>query len=447
MSPQKDIKGEHIKARWLINSIKEVSRLSEIIKELLLNVFFVILPLFIYQMFWIDKKRNSPKWDRVVVFLFPLSSIVMCMSLPITFSSEFHFDLRQIPFILGCLYGGYRLGVGLLIGIFSYPFLLYGQGVYVNFLVICLICLFVPLLAPKFSSYSFRKKTMITVGLSILSASSTMIFAFLFIPIPNTFSAQFIGVQAFGMWLVIYLVETLRSNIRLKDEIIKAEKLNVISQLAASISHEVRNPLTSTKGLIQLMNQYDFPEEKKKEFFKIAMDELDRAQLIITDFLSMAKTKQDKTDVLNVAEELRYVIDVLCPYAKMNSVEIHTDFKDVNCWITGEKQKLHQCFINLIKNSIESISDKGAVHVKLSNIQDQVLIDIRDSGCGMTLDEVQRLGTPYYSTKDNGTGLGMMIVFNIIKSINGKLDIESKKGKGTRFFIKLPLVLTNSLDP
>jgi two-component system, sporulation sensor kinase B len=423
-----------------------VSRLSEIIKELLLNVFFVIFPLFVYQMFWIDKKRNYPKWDRVVIFLFPLSSILLCMSFPITFSSSFHFDLRQIPFILGCLYGGYPLGFGLLIGISSYPFLLYGQGVYINFLVICLICLVVPLLKSKFSSSSLRKKTMTTVGISILSASSTMIFAYLFIDIPHLFSAQFIGVQAFGMWLITYLVETLRTNIRLKDEIIKAEKINVISQLAASISHEVRNPLTSTKGLIQLMNQYDFPEEKKKEFLKIAMDELDQAQKIITDFLSMAKTKQDKTDILNVAEELRYVIDVLCPYAKMNAVEIHTDFIGKNYWIDGEKQKLHQCFINLIKNCIESITDKGTVHVKLSNLQDQVLIDIRDTGCGMTLDEVQRLGTPYYSTKDNGTGLGMMIVFNIIKSINGQLDIESKKGKGTRFFIKLPLALTKPLD-
>lgn len=141
-----------------------------------------------------------------------------------------------------------------------------------------------------------------------------------------------------------------------------------------------------------------------------------------------------------LAEEIKYIVDVLAPYAKMQSVQINTNIADHDCYVVGERQKLRQCLINVVKNCIESISNKGTIHIDMMNDMDQVLIEIRDTGCGMTSEQIQQMGTPYCSTKEKGTGLGMVVVLNIIKSMNGKLNIRSEKEKGTLFSITFPLV-------
>lgn len=410
------------------------------IKDLLLNMFFIIGPLFLYHMFWIDKNKINTKWDGIVTTLFILSSIILCMSFPISFSSGFNFDLRQIPFILGVLYFGFRAGIWLYLGLIAYRFLLEGGGIYVNFLSVTLILLSVPFFRTTYLNLSLMKKMTVTVILSLLFGSLTTITTDLFSYVPNHFSFEYLALQMFGMWLTTYLVETVvRKNIEIRDEVIKVEKMKLISQLAASISHEVRNPLTTSRGLLQLMNETEFSIEKKKELFGLAISELDRAQLIITDFLSLAKTQHENKETLNIIEEMKHVFEVMVPYANMRSVQIHTKFKDNEYYISGEKQRLRQCFLNIIKNCIEAIHDQGTVQIHILHLKNNVVIEIIDSGCGMTKEQVQRLGTPYYSTKENGTGMGMMVVYNIINSMQGQLNITSETGKGTCFKITFPL--------
>lgn len=392
-------------------------------------------------MFWIDKNKINTKWDGIVTTLFILSSIVLCMTFPISFSSGFNFDLRQIPFILGVLYFGFRAGIWLYLGLIAYRFLLDGGGIYVSFLTVTLILLSVSFLRTMYLNLSVQKKMTVTVILSLLFGSLTTITTDLFSYVPNHFSIEYLALQMFGMWLTTYLVETVvRKNIEIRDEVIKVEKMKLISQLAASISHEVRNPLTTSRGLLQLMNETEFSIEKKKELFGLAISELDRAQLIITDFLSLAKSQHENKETLNIIEEMKHVFDVMVPYANMRSVEIHTKFNHNEYYISGEKQRLRQCFLNIIKNCIEAIHDQGTVQIHILHLKNNVVVEITDSGCGMTKEQVQRLGTPYYSMKENGTGMGMMVVYNIINSMQGHINISSEIDKGTSFTITFPLI-------
>lgn len=111
-----------------------------------------------------------------------------------------------------------------------------------------------------------------------------------------------------------------------------------------------------------------------------------------------------------------------------------------NVYTTGDAEKLRQCLLNIIKNSIESIENEGKITISLDERHGMAIILIKDTGVGMNKEQVKRLGTPYFSMKDKGTGLGLMVVFSLIKAMNGKIKVESEIGKGTCFTITIPTV-------
>ncbi|WP_236034868.1 sensor histidine kinase [Alkalihalobacterium elongatum] len=226
------------------------------------------------------------------------------------------------------------------------------------------------------------------------------------------------------------------------DELKKLEKLKIVSEIAASISQGVRNPLTVTRGFIQLLRGTDIPDDKKDMYIKLSLEELDRAEEIITDYLTFAKPSLENVKLLDLTDELTYVIKVVSPYATMYNVTILSEFSP-NLFIAGEKQKFHQCLINLIKNGIEAMPDGGELSIKLEQEEDNAVIHIQDSGVGMTEEQVKRLGTPYYTTKNKGTGLGTMVVFSIIKVMQGEISVKSKAGVGTCFTLAFPIVKQN----
>ncbi|MGK9184795.1 DUF4084 domain-containing protein [Priestia filamentosa] len=220
----------------------------------------------------------------------------------------------------------------------------------------------------------------------------------------------------------------------------KSEKLEIVSHLAASISHEVRNPLTVAKGFMQLFYE-DLTENSKKQFWDIAIQELDRATEIINDYLMFAKPAIENKEMVNIWHELQHAVTIVTPLANMNTVQIHLPLrknKDV-FFILGDRQKLQQYLINVLKNGIEAMPNGGNLRVLLHYHHPNLQIDIHDSGKGMTQEQINRLGEPYFTTKEKGTGLGMMVSFSIIKGMNGSINVTSKPQKGTCFSIRLPL--------
>ncbi|UQX56761.1 HAMP domain-containing histidine kinase [Cytobacillus pseudoceanisediminis] len=166
--------------------------------------------------------------------------------------------------------------------------------------------------------------------------------------------------------------------------------------------------------------------------------ELESAEQVIQNYLTFSKPSLDKIEEINVKKELMQVMNILKPTANQNSVEINAHFALLGS-IKGDRQKFHQCFLNVIKNSIEAMPRGGQLYIETHYSSSQITIEIKDTGVGMTSDQLQRLGEPYYSTKGSkGTGLGMMVVFSIVRAMDGNVRVKSEVGKGTVFRFTFP---------
>jgi two-component system sporulation sensor kinase B len=217
-----------------------------------------------------------------------------------------------------------------------------------------------------------------------------------------------------------------------------ADKLNAISQLAASVAHEIRNPMTTVRGFLQMLKDDQNLTSDQSTFISVSLEELDRTNHIINDFLSLARPDISVSGKVLLPATLFEVADFMRPYALMAKVEIKTKISD-GIFINGNRNELKQLFINLIKNSIEAMPDGGILEVSAFEKGSTAYIQIKDEGIGLSQKQLSMLGQPYYSTKTKGTGLGLMISFDIIKRMKGEYIIDSLENDGTTFTIIFPL--------
>ncbi|GAE26372.1 sporulation kinase B homolog 1 [Halalkalibacter wakoensis JCM 9140] len=372
-------------------------------------------------------------------------SIVLCMSFPWNISPNFIFDFRQVPFIIGILYGGRKVGLTLLFVLLGYRYFLgLGEGFYTSIIIYPLIFLAIAFFSAQFrSTTNFSRKMTIAIGANVLSIL-LLITVVSFFKVNLSVSGWvtlilFYITQVIVMFLFIYFIERAKEENYILSELNELEKLKMVSDMAASISHEVRNPLTVTKGFLQLLQDPSIPFDKKDFYLRLSLNELERAEIIISDYLTFAKPSLENVVDLNVAKELEYVVKVVTPYATMRNVTINVNTSE-NVKVAGERQKFHQCLINLAKNGIEAMPEQGQLTLTLSETETEAVITIEDTGIGMSEDHLKRLATPYYSTKTSGTGLGTMVVYSIIKAMNGQIQVESKENVGTRFILSIPKV-------
>ncbi|MCM3603366.1 PAS domain S-box protein [Robertmurraya korlensis] len=220
-------------------------------------------------------------------------------------------------------------------------------------------------------------------------------------------------------------------------QLIKSEKLSAVGQLSASIAHEIRNPLTALKGFIQIMRSS--APSKEIGYFEIMADEIARIEQITGELLMVAKPQVQQFHYENLTEIFQDVTTLLGSQALMNNVDIKVMSEDIPL-VYCVAHQIKQVFINLIKNAIESMPTGGVIHVRLgSSHTGAVFIQVHDQGCGIPEGLLENIGIPFYTTKQKGTGLGMMTSFKIIESHTGTMEISSKEGEGTIVRISLPV--------
>ncbi|WEG13599.1 ATP-binding protein [Pullulanibacillus sp. KACC 23026] len=214
-----------------------------------------------------------------------------------------------------------------------------------------------------------------------------------------------------------------------------ADYLKRLTQLAAGIAHEVKNPLTAIKGFIQLM----IKKGSTDDFLKIIQAEVERMEIMLSEIFVLGKPANLKTKAVNYNAMIKQVIALLQNQAAMKSITLNLiNEQPILNEVMGDETRLKQVFINLIKNAIEATVDGGIIAISTELHSEQIVTRITDQGPGIPEKVLEKLGTPFYSTKEGGTGLGLMMSFDIIKEHSGLIEFESSP-HGTCVKVTLPV--------
>ena len=215
------------------------------------------------------------------------------------------------------------------------------------------------------------------------------------------------------------------------------DRLSIIGQLAAGVAHEIRNPLTSLKGFSKLLKSTT-NKEKQEDYLAIIMNELDRIDMIVNEFMSLAKPQAIQFECSNLISILDSTANVLHPQALLHNVQIKINYPNEDIELLCNPNQLKQVFVNFIKNAIEAMPEGGTVHVDVQKLANKkVIISFIDEGIGIDSQLLKYLGTPFYTTKDKGIGLGLTVSNKIIQEHNGTMKIESQVGIGTTIIVEL----------
>ncbi|RNB87221.1 hypothetical protein EDM56_16220 [Brevibacillus fluminis] len=411
-------------------------------KDFLLNTFIIFSPLVFYPFIYQTKER--PRLYRFLVGCMFSVAIVVTMSFPLIVKGV-TYDFRSIPLTVGCLYGGPITSAILYFIVTCYRCVLGQPSNLLYALALLPSLVIVQLLWKKYQTSKPYQKIVIAVFLCTtmklmsfsIYLSVTNRLDLLLNSVPETIVSY--AIQGLLVGIFVFCMEFLMRYYHMQEEMVRSEKAKIVSEMAAAVAHEIRNPLTTVRGFIQLLGAEGISAEKRGFYQKISLEELDRAQMIITDYLSLAKPDPEIVEFIQIQDEIRYLSNVLLTYANYNNSQIETNIAlDEDMQIVGDRHKFRQALINIGKNAIEALQDGGSLTISAKKREGMVVIEIRDTGVGMTEEQIQRLGTPYYSTKEKGTGLGTMVSFTIIKKMNGTITIKSKPGKGTLFCIQFP---------
>lgn len=418
----------------------------ELIRDLMIQVAIIILPLFLYEAIRLNRYQNMlPKPNRYITVFLSTITLVLSMTYPICVGDVCEYNFHQIPIISAFLYGGIT-GIISIVVFIVYDWFLHGLS-WLHVLEVFLIAIIPLLLSKKWIMFPKNKKIILAFVLSSLYTLISLVFRVTEVLIGEGFTpmmshvyseyifASFIMIMT--MSFQVYLTEYLYENALLRAEMQKSEKLNIISELAASVAHEVRNPLTVVRGFIQLLESTE--DVKNREYMRLVLAELDRAEQIISDYLNLARPQIEKKELVHLSAQLIEMTTLMSSFAAMRGVYLQVEIAE-NLYTIGDKAKLQQAIMNVVKNGVEAIQGtKGYLKVTAIQNEGDVIIRVKDSGAGMTKEQLARLGQPYYSLKEKGTGLGLMVTFSILQAHNGTLVYQSEPGKGTEAKITLPL--------
>nr|WP_285839876.1 ATP-binding protein [Alkalihalophilus marmarensis] len=223
------------------------------------------------------------------------------------------------------------------------------------------------------------------------------------------------------------------------DLLIRSEKLALAGELAAGIAHEIKNPLTTLKGFFQLT------ESQLEPYRDVLMHELNQINNIIEELLLVARPraiKEEKVDLLNVIRDSLTSIDT---EIQLKNITIDLQLCD-EAYLFCAPHQLTQVFINLLKNAVEAMDNEGNLSIKVKKVDQTIHIIVKDTGIGMTQEDLARLGEPYYSISSKGTGIGLMVCYKVIENHGGSMSITSVCEEGTEVSIQLPGLQTMSLN-
>jgi two-component system, sporulation sensor kinase A len=222
-----------------------------------------------------------------------------------------------------------------------------------------------------------------------------------------------------------------------EEILLQSEKLSIVGELAAGVAHEIRNPLTTIKGFVQLYKK----ENSLIEFNDLILSELERIETITSEMLSLGKPQAIQLNTANLRNIIENTVELLSPQGHMKDIQFILNFEDADFTLMCEQNQLKQVFLNIFKNAMEAMPKGGDIQINLRHGADgECVVSVQDQGCGIPEELLPRLGEPFYTLKEKGTGLGLMICHKIIKQHQGTITYQSKLNEGTLIEICLPLM-------
>ncbi|TET78280.1 MAG: sensor histidine kinase, partial [Candidatus Cloacimonadota bacterium] len=228
----------------------------------------------------------------------------------------------------------------------------------------------------------------------------------------------------------------------------RAEKFSFLGNLAARLAHEIKNPMTAIGTFIQMLPRKYDDEEFREEFYKIALEETNRVNNLITELLDLVNTRESRFELNNLHNLIDKMIFLISPQCKAKDIEIIRKFDSSIGKVRVDSEKMKQVFLNLLSNAVDFTPKGGKIEVLTSNssmnrMRKSIRIEIKDNGIGIPQSEINKIFDPYFTTKHksnmhNGTGLGLFIAHQNIQDHQGTIEVKSKVNKGTAFIINLP---------
>lgn len=400
--------------------------------SLIIYLIFLLFPILLYLIFLTYTKITNKKESELLFDLCLLSSVYLIIKYHIYFPDKMFLLLVNIPLVIGIIRKRYLLSFILSIFIAFYYYKLFDFNIYFVFSEYFFYFLYF---------YIFNKKHKKDNSVKIINnftfLKGIVLSYEIFYIVPNNSNIIFVIINLFLLLIIFYVICYLV--VKLMEKAEKILSLNkVLNELQHEkelknslfkITHEIKNPIAVCKGYVDMFDKKDI--NKCERYNEIIKNELNRTLIIMDDFMNYTKIKV-KLDIIDINMLLSEVLESFSLIFKINNVDLINKVTDDEIYINGDYDRLKQVFINLIKNGIESFDGKnGKLEIKSKENNKEVIISIIDNGCGMDEEVFKNINKMFYTTKKNGTGIGLPLSNEIIKLHNGRINFYSKKGEGT----------------
>ncbi|MBB5174140.1 PAS domain-containing sensor histidine kinase [Texcoconibacillus texcoconensis] len=243
-------------------------------------------------------------------------------------------------------------------------------------------------------------------------------------------------------WEVLVIFNEVTEKRLMQEELLRSEKLSAVGQISAGLAHEIRNPITIIRGFIQLFDQKASSEEEKR-YYSLILKEIDRVNQIINDLLNLASPTSNVEKVkVNIPNKLDDLLMLYSSTFQNQHIKLETKYSSNGAYVWANESQVQQVFVNIVQNAIEAMDDGGTLTVEAFEDKqaNMLTVSFTDTGGGMDEKTLKNLGTPFHTTKPNGTGLGLVMSYRMIEDIGGKMKVNSQLNEGTTFKIQLPIV-------
>lgn len=239
----------------------------------------------------------------------------------------------------------------------------------------------------------------------------------------------------------VTILRDLREIRELQEKVRRSERLASLGRLASGIAHEIRNPLSSIKGFAQYFQGKLKPSSQDRGYADIMITEVERLDRVIAGLLDFARPQEPHPEPASIGEILDHSLQLLQSDLQGKGIGVERNYEDRDIKINVDRDQITQAFINVFKNSLESMERGGKLGISFGQTRDKTMLEIKvsDTGRGISGENLSRIFDPFFSTKKKGTGLGLAITMKIIENHRGEINVDSSEGKGTTFRIFLPL--------